>query len=159
MNRDGKKEDRHTVRTSKLQTMQLEELRVKKNLSSTSDIIRYCIERTLEDESDAVGSRLHFSRTMGRKIDALTQEIRIANAVQLLAVTDGLTNLINLLEEDENTAPLVANNSRIELYKTAMTTDLLKIVAAQETIYRQQRKELGRKANKGKKTKPESPDS
>lgn len=145
MAKDGTKEDRHTVRTSNLQTMQLEELRVKKNLSSTSDIIRYCIERTLEDESDAVGSRLHFSRTMGKKIDELTEEIRVANAIQLLAITDGLTDLTNLLEEDEDAVPLDAEDVRMGLYKTAVKSDLLKVVAAQQSIYKQQRKELRKK--------------
>jgi len=156
--KDGTKEDRHTVRTSKLQTVQLEELRVKKNLSSTSDIIRYCIERTLEDESDAVGSRLHFSRTMGKKIDELLEEIRVANAIQLLAITDGLTDLTNLLEEDEDADPLDSEDVRMGLYKAAVSGDLLKVVSAQEQIYKQQRREL-RKKKAPAKPKPQSPES
>ena len=156
--KDGTLEDRHTVRTSKLQTVQLEELRVKKNLSSMSDIIRYCIERTLEDESDAVGSRLHFSRTMGKKIDELTEEMRVANAIQLLAITDGLTDLTNLLEEDADADPLDAEDVRMGLYKTAVKSDLLKVVAAQQSIYRQQRKEL-RKKKAPVKQKPQTSDS
>ncbi len=158
MAKDGTLEDRHTVRTSKLQTVQLEELRVKKNLSSMSDIIRYCIERTLEDESDAVGSRLHFSRTMGKKIDELTEEMRVANAIQLLAITDGLTDLTNLLEEDADADPLDAEDVRMGLYKTAVKSDLLKVVAAQQSIYRQQRKEL-RKKKAPVKQKPQTSDS
>lgn len=160
MAKDGTKEDRHTVRTSKLQTVQLEELRVKKNLSSMSDIIRYCIERTLEDESDAVGSRLHFSRTMGKKIDDLVEEMRVVNAIQLLAITDGLTNLTNLLEEDEDADadPLDSENVRMGLYKTAVSGDLLKVVSAQEQIYKQQRREL-RKKKAPAKQKPQSPES
>ncbi len=158
MAKDGTLEDRHTVRTSKLQTMQLEELRVKKNLRSMSDIIRYCVERTLEDESDAVGSRLHFSRTMGKKLDELIEEMRVANAVQLMAVTDGLTDLTNLLEEDEDAVPLNAEDVRMELYKAAVKGDLLKVVAAQQSIYKQQRKEL-RKKKAPVKQKPKTQDS
>ena len=157
MAKDGTLEDRHTVRTSRLQTTQLEELRVKKNLSSMSDIIRYCVERTLEDESDAIGSRLHFSRTMGKKLDELAEEIRVANAVQLLAVTDGLTGLTNLLEEDEDADPLDSEDVRMGLYKTAVKSDLLKVVSAQQSIYRQQRKELRKKKTPAKQ-KPESSD-
>jgi Arc/MetJ-type ribon-helix-helix transcriptional regulator len=151
------KEDRHYTRTTSQETKWLDDLRVRHNFVSRSETIRYCIQHTIEDESDAIGSRRHFSRTMNHKIDALMEEIRLANAVQLLAVTDGLTNLTNLLEEDENASPLVADEVRIELYKTAVTSDLLKIVAAHEAIYKQQRKEL-RKKNPAKKQKPESSD-
>jgi len=152
------KEDRHYTRTTSQETKWLDDLRVRHNFSSRSETIRYCIQHTIEDESDAIGSRRHFSRTLNQKIDALMEEIRIANAVQLLAVTDGLTDLTNLLEEDEDADPLKAEDVRMGLYKTAVQSDLLKVISAQQSIYRQQRKEL-RKKKAPAKQKPDSSDS
>lgn len=152
------KEDRHYTRTTSQETKWLDDLRVRHNFASRSETIRYCIQHTIEDESDAIGSRRHFSRTLNQKIDALMEEIRIANAVQLLAVTDGLTDLTNLLEEDEDEDPLKAEDVRMGLYKTAVQSDLLKVISAQQSIYRQQRKEL-RKKKAPAKQKPDSSDS
>ena len=95
---------------------------------------------------------------MGKKIDELTEEMRVANAIQLLAITDGLTDLTNLLEEDADADPLDAEDVRMGLYKTAVKSDLLKVVAAQQSIYRQQRKEL-RKKKAPVKQKPQTSDS
>jgi Arc/MetJ-type ribon-helix-helix transcriptional regulator len=128
------KENRHTVRISRLQTTQLHDLRVRKGLSSMSDVIRYCIEYTLEDESDAIGSRRHFSRTMSQKIDELAHELRITSAINLLAITDSITNLINMLEEDEETEGLKPDAVRIELYQAAVSPELFKIVNALDAI-------------------------
>lgn len=147
-----KKDDRHTVRTSALQTQQLNELRVRKGLSTMSDVLRYCVEYTLEDESDAIGSRRHFSRTMSSRMDSIEQLVLISAAVQLMATTGSVTNLTNMLEEDsDNPNPppeLDVEDVRMELYKQAVSPELLKVVNAMSSIVKQQRKNLSKPKSK-----------
>jgi len=135
------KEDRHTVRTSKLQTNQLQELRVKKNLTSMSDIIRYCVEQTLEDESDAIGSRRNFSRTMNQRLDQIREDQHIGFSMVILVITEMLTRLVNLLqEEDEGEIDEIsAEEMRIVLYKKSITGELVQIVNAVNAVQKQQR--------------------
>lgn len=142
------KEDRHYTRTTTQETKWLDDLRVRHNFSSRSEAIRYCIQHTIEDESDAMGSRRHFSRTMNQKLDLLIEHQRIASAVNLLALTEMITNLTNLLEEDETAEMLDPEITRVELYKKAVTNQLIGIVNAIETIQRQQRKVIQKSKQK-----------
>jgi len=132
------KDTRHYTRTTTQETKWIDDLRVRHNFSSRSEAIRYCIQQTIEDESDAIGSRRHFSRTMNHKLDMVLDQQRIGFALNLLAITEMLTGLINLLDEDEGGDPLDSDMVRVELYKKSVTVQLVGIVNAIETIQRQQ---------------------
>ena len=136
-----KKDDRHTVRTTRLQTTQLHELRVKKGLSNMSDILRYCVDYTLEDESDAIGSRRNFSRTMNQRLDQIREDQHIGFSMVILVITEMLTRLVNLLqEEDEGEIDEISpQEMRVALYKKSITNELVQIVNAVNAVQKQQR--------------------
>lgn len=152
------KDDRHYTRTTTQETKWLDDLRVRHNFVSRSEVIRYCIQQTIEDESDAIGSRRHFSRTMNQKLDLVIEQQRISAAVNLLAITEMMTNLINLLEEDTGTEPLDAGQTRIELYKKSITKELIMVVNSLETIQRQQRPMLKKFKKENEKQQSQSDD-
>jgi Arc/MetJ-type ribon-helix-helix transcriptional regulator len=146
------KDDRHYTRTTTQETQWLEDLRVRHHFSSRSEAIRYCIQKTIEDESDAIGSRRNFSRTMNQKLDQIRQDQQVGFAMVILIITEMLTRLINLLQEDdEDEIELIdAGSMRIALYKKSVTNELIKIVNAVETIQKQQRVPIQKSKDKKK---------
>lgn len=135
----GTREDRHYTRTTTKETNWLEDLRVRHSLGSRSDAIRYCILKTIEDESDEIGSRRHFSRTMNQKLDQIREDQTIGFSMVILVITEMLTRLINLLQEEDEIDKISAEEMRVVIYKKSITDELVKIVNAVSAIQKQQK--------------------
>ncbi|MEO1666694.1 MAG: hypothetical protein AAFU54_18800 [Chloroflexota bacterium] len=149
--------DRHYTRTTANQTKWLKDLQQEKNFNAMSDAIRYCVDRTIEDESDAIGSRRHFNRTMNQKLDQVLQAQQVGIAMVIMLISEMLTALINMLnedDEDENAVTIEADSTRLDLYKKSVTGELVKIVNAIDTIQKQQSPKITQ--SRRKKSKPNS---
>ena len=129
------KEDRHYTRTTAQETKWLDDLRVRHNFASRSEAIRYCIQRTIEEESDAIGSRRHFTRTMNARLDEVIGLLELYGASMNVTFTESFTALINLLNEtdSEDDNALDAETMRNELYPKIMAKSS-KVIASMKAV-------------------------
>jgi Arc/MetJ-type ribon-helix-helix transcriptional regulator len=118
------KDDRHYTRTTPQETKWLDDLRVRHNFSSRSEAIRYCIQRTIEEESDAIGSRRYFSRTMNARIDEVIKMVEMHGETQFVALTELFSALLVLLNEGEETDATEPETMRLEVIQKAYAQSL-----------------------------------
>jgi Arc/MetJ-type ribon-helix-helix transcriptional regulator len=139
------KDDRHQVRTTTEETRLLDSLREQKGFTSRSATIRYCIQQTLENEADAIGSRRHFSRTMNARLDQLTENVNMVGETSYIMLTELFAALLKLLDEDAPEELTDPQSMRIDLAET-----IVKNTLPTEQIYRNLQR--SRQQQKQKKT-------
>jgi Arc/MetJ-type ribon-helix-helix transcriptional regulator len=149
------KTDRHYTRTTPQETKWLDDLKVRNDFSSRSDAIRYCIQRTIEEESDAIGSRRHFTRTMNARLDEVIAVTTLYGAMLNVTFTESFTALINLLNEAEEGERLDADTLRSDLYPKILK-QASKVMLAMQAVQRK----LDEQQKKARRTqKPPPPDN
>jgi Arc/MetJ-type ribon-helix-helix transcriptional regulator len=121
---DVTKDDRHQVRTTVEETRLLDSLREQKGFTSRSEAIRYCIQQTLENEADAIGSRRHFSRTMNARMDDVTKMVEMYGETQFIALTELFSVLLILLNEGQEAEATDPGKMRLEVIQKVFTASL-----------------------------------
>ena len=125
-----KKDQRHQVRLTEDETALLDTFRAQKGHTSRSETLRYCFLQVMDNEGDAIGSRRHFSKTMNRRLDEVSQQMAMYHEAMFIALTELFSVLLILLNDgkaSEATDPEKARIIKEEMlfYVRQKNTDFL----------------------------------
>jgi hypothetical protein len=88
------------VRLTDQQAARIEEIRVRRGAYSTAEILREAAVEFIENESDAISSRRHFSRSLQQHITRLEEQIQVIFAFQTMLMA-GQFKEIHEMASDE----------------------------------------------------------
>jgi len=104
MSQNTKLTQKFYVRLTDQQAARIEEIRVRKGIYSTAEVLRQAAVEYLEDESDAISSRRHFSKSLQQSVSRLEEQIQVIFAFQTLLMAGQFKEIHDLASDDGNTA-------------------------------------------------------
>jgi hypothetical protein len=140
---DPTKDDRHQLRCTPRETELLDSLRARKGFSSRSETLRYCLQTVADNETDAIGSRRHFSRTMHTRMDTLEAKVEMNTEVMLLGLTELFSALLVLLNEGGETEATDPQQMRIDIMQKTVEK-MPQLMSMLRTLEKNRRKQADR---------------
>ena len=116
-----KKDQRHQLRLTEDETVLLDTFRAQKGHTSRSETLRYCFLQVMDNEGDAIGSRRHFSKTMNRRLDEVSQQMAMYHEAMFIALTELFSVLLVLLNDGKASEATDPEKMRVELIEKAFS--------------------------------------
>ena len=82
------------------QAARIEEIRVRRGAYSTAEILREAAVQFLENESDAISSRRHFSRSLQQHVGRLEEQIQVIFAFQTMLMAGQFKEIHDLASDE-----------------------------------------------------------
>ncbi|MEM9955877.1 MAG: hypothetical protein AAF846_30030 [Chloroflexota bacterium] len=129
----SKKDKRQQVSLSEDEVKQLDSLRAQKGHGSRSETLRYCFLQVVDNEGDAIGSRRHFSKTMNRRLDELSQQTAMYHEAMFIALTELFSVLLVLLNDGKASEATDPEKMRVQLIEKAFS-EMTKVMSMFKTL-------------------------
>ena len=92
------------VRLTDQQAARIEEIRVRRGVYSTAEILREAAVEFIENESDAISSRRHFARSLQQHINRLEEQMQVIFAFQTMLMAGQFKEIHEMAaDEDDET--------------------------------------------------------
>ena len=88
------------VRLTDQQAARIEEIRVRRGAYSTAEILREAAVEFIENESDAISSRRHFSRSLQQHVARLEEQIQVIFAFQTMLMAGQFKEIHDLASDE-----------------------------------------------------------
>jgi hypothetical protein len=95
------------VRLTDQQSARIEEIRVRRGAYSTAEILREATVEFIENESDAISSRRHFSRSLQQNIARLEEQMQVIFAFQTMLMAGQFKEIHEMASDEGDEAVTV----------------------------------------------------
>jgi hypothetical protein len=90
------------VRLTDQQATHIEEIRVRKGVNSTAEVLRQAAVEFIENESDAISSRRHFSRSLQQNIARLEEQMQVIFAFQTMLMAGQFKEIHEMASDEDD---------------------------------------------------------
>ena len=95
------------VRLTDQQAAHIEEIRVRRGAYSTAEILREAAVEFIENESDVISSRRHFSRSLQQTIIRLEEQMQVIFAFQTMLMAGQFKEIHDMASDEDDEAVTV----------------------------------------------------